>query len=308
MKHHEHHHDHDATEATASLPDRHRGAAHRRRRPRWSTSPTATPSSCGSRPSPSRSATTAVRMLAYNGSIPGPTLRVPPGLGARRRRHQRRRPRGDRPLARPAPRQPLRRHPRDPGADPGRRDRSPTGSRSPIPASTGTTRTSARTTARRWACTATSSSTRPTPDYWPPVHRELAPDPRRRPRRGRRRSLRSAAPRRPTRRWAASATCMLVGGETELSPTRPAGRGRPLLPHEHRQHPRVQRRPPRRPDEARRRRQRPRRARGVRRVGDPGPVGARRRRRAASTEPGRLTLEHQTPERDLHARPHRRHR
>ena len=36
-------------------------------------------------------------------------------------------------------------------------------SRSPTPASTGTTRTSARTTARRWASTATSSSSPPTP-------------------------------------------------------------------------------------------------------------------------------------------------
>ena len=35
---------------------------------------------------------------------------------------------------------------------------SPTGCTCPTPASTGTTRTSARTTARRWACTATSSS------------------------------------------------------------------------------------------------------------------------------------------------------
>ena len=55
------------------------------------------------------------------------------------------------------------------------------------------------------------------PDYWPPAHREVlltlddvliedgkiaAVQPRR---------------RRPTRRWAVSATCMLVGGETDLS-------------------------------------------------------------------------------------------
>ena len=42
-----------------------------------------------------------------------------------------------------------------------------------IRASTGTTPTSVRTTAKSWACTATSSSSRPTPDYWPPVNREL---------------------------------------------------------------------------------------------------------------------------------------
>ena len=38
---------------------------------------------------------------------------------------------------------------------------SPTASSSPTPACTGTTRTSARTTPRRWACTATSSSSPP---------------------------------------------------------------------------------------------------------------------------------------------------
>ena len=40
------------------VPDRHRRPSRRRRRPRSSTSPTATPSSCGSRRSPSGSATT----------------------------------------------------------------------------------------------------------------------------------------------------------------------------------------------------------------------------------------------------------
>ena len=63
-----------------------------------------------------------VRMLAYNGSVPGPTLKVAPGRDDHRARHQPRRPRRDRPLARPAAREPLRRHARDAGADPGRRD------------------------------------------------------------------------------------------------------------------------------------------------------------------------------------------
>ena len=40
---------------------------------------------------------------------------------------------------------------------------SATGSPSPTPACTGTTRTSGRTTARKWACTAPSSSNPPTP-------------------------------------------------------------------------------------------------------------------------------------------------
>ena len=35
---------------------------------------------------------TLVRMLGYNGSIPGPTLQGSAGLGDRRARHQRRRP------------------------------------------------------------------------------------------------------------------------------------------------------------------------------------------------------------------------
>ena len=47
--------------------------------PRCSTSPTATPSTCGSLPSSSGSGDATVRMLAYNGSIPGPTLRVREG-------------------------------------------------------------------------------------------------------------------------------------------------------------------------------------------------------------------------------------
>ena len=81
-----------------------------------------------------------------------------------------------------------------------------TGSSSPTRASTGTTRTSARTTARSWACTGTSSSSRPTPDYWPPAHRELLADARRRPDRGRQDRAVQPRPRRPTRRWAGSAT------------------------------------------------------------------------------------------------------
>ena len=104
-----------------------------------------------------------VRMLAYNGSIPGPTLRVREGSELVVNVANARRPGGDGALARAAPRQPLRRHARDAGPDPGRRHASPTASRSPTPASTGTTRTSARTTGRRWASTATSSSSRPIP-------------------------------------------------------------------------------------------------------------------------------------------------
>ena len=67
-----------------------------------------------------------VRMLAYNGSVPGPTLKVPQGATITVHVDERRRHRGDRALARPAAREPLRRHARDAGADPGRRDASPT--------------------------------------------------------------------------------------------------------------------------------------------------------------------------------------
>ena len=85
------------------------------------------------------------------------------GVGDRGRRRERGRHGGHRSLARPAAGEPLRRHPRDAGADPGRRQLHRPG-RVPRPrASTGTTRTSARTTARRWASTATSSSSPPTP-------------------------------------------------------------------------------------------------------------------------------------------------
>ena len=126
------------------------------------------------------------------------------------------------PLARPAAREPLRRHARDPGADPGRRLLHATRSRSPTRASTGTTRTFARTTARSSASTATSSSCPPTPTT------------------GRRCTASSlltlddvliedgtiapfSRPRRRTRRWAASATsCWSTARPTRRS-TRTAG-------------------------------------------------------------------------------------
>ena len=114
-----------------------------------------------------------VRMLAYNGSIPGPTLRSP-RVRDQRPCPQRRRHRGHRPLARAPPRQQVRRRaPRDPGADP---DRRRVHLPPPLPGprrSTGTTRTSARTTASTWASTATSSSSPPDADYWAPVNREI---------------------------------------------------------------------------------------------------------------------------------------
>ena len=65
---------------------------------------------------------TTVRMLGYNGSIPGPTLKVRQGSEIDRPRHQRRRPGDHRALARAAAGEQVRRRPaRDPDADPGRR-------------------------------------------------------------------------------------------------------------------------------------------------------------------------------------------
>ena len=152
-------------------------------------------------------------------------------------------------------------------------------SRSRTPASTGTTRTSARTTARRWACTATSSSSPPTPTTGPrrtassllTLDDILLEDGK-------------VAPfSRAETTYAAMGRfgdVLLVNGETDLSLDAQARRGRPPLPDQHRQHPRVQGRAAGRPDEARRRRQRPRRARGVRRRRRPRAVGARGGRRA----------------------------
>ena len=152
-----------------------------------------------------------VRMLAYNGSIPGPTLKVPEGsevvvnvenqgdMEATVHWHGLRlenRYDGTHETQQPIGR---------------RRAASPPASRSPIPACTGTTRTSARTTARRWASTATCSSSPPTPTTGhQPTARSFSPSTTSCCRTAR--SHRSAAPRRPTPRWAASATCCSSAG------------------------------------------------------------------------------------------------
>ena len=71
---------------------------------------------------------------------------------------------------------------------------------------------------------------------------------------------------------------MLVAGE-RTSSAGEAGRGRPLLPHQHREHAGLQRGPAPSTHEARRRRQWALRARGARGGGAPGPLRARRRGR-----------------------------
>ena len=113
-----------------------------------------------------------VRMLAYNGSIPGPTLKVQEGSTVVVNIENQ----GD--MEATVHWHGLRLENRTTGRTrPSSRWRSgrasPPASRSRTPGSTGTTPTSARTTGRRWACTATCSSSPPSPDYWPPAHREL---------------------------------------------------------------------------------------------------------------------------------------
>ena len=82
---------------------------------------------------------------------------------------------------------------------------------------------------------------------------------------------------------------MLTAGDTDLDAVGHRRRGRALLLHQHRQHPPVQHRPPRRPDEADRRRQRPLRTRDVRRRGAAGTVGTGHRRRPSTSSPARST-------------------
>ena len=73
---------------------------------------------------------------------------------------------------------------------------------------------------------------------------------------------------------------LLINGETRSPAQATVGRGRAPVPGQHREHPDLQLRRPRRPDEAGRRRQRPVRARDVHRGGPARAVGAGGRRRA----------------------------
>ena len=117
------------------------------------------------------------------------------------------------------------------------------------------------------------------PDYWPPAHRELLltlddvliEDGKIAPVRPRGDDVRGDGPVRQR-----------DAGRRRDRPfaERAARRGRSLLPDQHREHARVQRPASGRADEARRRRQWPLRARGARRVGDSRSLGAGRGRRA----------------------------
>ena len=122
------------------------------------------------------------------------------------------------------------------------------------------------------------------PEYWPPAHREipltlddiLLEDGRVAP------FSRAETTHAAMGRFG---DVLLVGGETRSHACRAGRRGRAPLPDQHRQHPRLQGGAPRRADEAGGRRQRAGRARAARRRGHPRAVGARGARRAASTGP-----------------------
>ena len=115
-----------------------------------------------------------VRMLAYNGSIPGPTLKV--RQGSEIIVHVT----NDGDLDTTVHWHGLRLENRYDGVPHETQQPIPVGGElhlparsSPTRACTGTTRTSARTTPRRWASTATSWSRPADPDYWPPAHRDV---------------------------------------------------------------------------------------------------------------------------------------
>ena len=117
------------------------------------------------------------------------------------------------------------------------------------------------------------------PGYWPPAHRELVltlddillEDGK-------------VAPFSRTETTYAAmgrfGDVLLVSGEPDLALDAQRRGGRAALPHQHGQHQGLQGRASGSPDEARRRRQRPRRARAVRRRRGAGPIRARGGRRA----------------------------
>ena len=233
-----------------------------------------------------------LRMLAYNGSIPGPTLRVPQGSRITVD------VRNDGDVETTVHWHGLRLENRYDGVPhetqathPDRRRLHAARSTSPTPASTGTTRTCARTSRRRWACTARSSSSPPTPPTGPPVDRELTltlddllvEDGH----------IAAVLPVRadlhrdgPVRQRPADQRRDRVHRHGD------GRRGGAPVPGQHREHPAVQLRPARRADEAGRRRQRPVRAGDVHRRGPARAVGAggprravRRPRRGAARAP-----------------------
>ena len=184
-----------------------------------------------------------VRMLAYNGSIPGPDAARAAGVRDRRARHERRRRRGDRALARAASREPLRRRAaRHAEADPGRRrlhlpravprrgpvlvpPAHPRGLHAGLGAVRQHRRRAQRTptTGRRAIATSCSRSTTS---------------------RSRTGSSRRTIARVPTTRDGAVRQRLPRRRAHRLAIRRRSGRGRPLLPHEHGEHPRLRPRDP----------------------------------------------------------------
>ena len=113
---------HETADRQRSTSPPTRAAFRARSLPASSSSQTATSSSFTSGRSSSEIGDADVRMLAYNGSIPGPTLKVPKARPITVHVDERGRPRGDGALARLAAREPLRRDTRHAGANPGRGD------------------------------------------------------------------------------------------------------------------------------------------------------------------------------------------
>ena len=234
-----------------------------------------------------------VRMLTYNGSVPGPTLKVP--QGATITVHVRTTATSTRPCTGTAcDREPLRRNTRDTGADPGRRDLHLPG---------------ARARPRRLLVPPTYPRGLRTRDG--PV-RNILVDPERARLLAAGEPRAATHPRRRADRGWADRRLQRVGDD--------ARRDGPLRQRDaHRRRAGPVARAQRgevvrfyftntantrvfnvdaagRADEAGRRRRRPLRARGARRGGAASTVRARRRRRAVSGA-GELTLEHRTPER-----------
>ena len=118
------------------------------------------------------------------------------------------------------------------------------------------------------------------PDYWPPAHRDLVltlddvllED-------GKIASF--SVSETSYAAMGRFGNLLLIGGQTDLAADGASRRGAPAVVDQHRQHPGLQRPAARRPDEARRRGQRPGGARGVRLRGPAGAVRARGRRRPA---------------------------
>ena len=183
-----------------------------------------------------------VRMLAYNGSIPGPTLQVQQGSEIVVHVDERGRHRGHRALARAAAGEPLRRHARDAGADPGRRDASRYRVAFPDPGVYWYHPHIREDYGQEMGLYGNIARRSRRPGLLAARQPRAAAHPRRRPARGR--QDRAVQPHRDdaTSAMGRFGNVLLVGGETGPRARRAARRGRALLLDQHRQHAGLQRR------------------------------------------------------------------